>query len=562
MSFKNFLSFSEYNTNYMEFVAFNDCLYDEYLVEGRRRQIELPSFVSPEEAEHYAAFAKERRDAPWGGGKNRWKDWFSKNPKIDKSDLVGDTEEEPTTADPDPAGEDEPKKKAKPKTKTGSLEGLNHEVLQRTLGDKKAFDSYVVHLTPAAQSGFVTCACASDGCRSTCLQTAGNIGALADKTHARLKKTWFLAKEMPHVIQNLVAYIEKLKAKTEAEGKKLVIRMNGTSDIPWEEMRDQEGKSIPERFPDITFYDYTKIAKRVGKTAPNYHLTFSRSEENEPQAIKMLQNGHNVAVVFGPGKVHNREFLSYPKGSTREGQLLLPVVWHGFKVINGDAHDLRFLEEQPKGQPGVVIGLIAKGAASFEHYHQGEQQFKMPDRASFVVMPNDKGITDYPENQEYIAATHALVAKRNASKQNVSGQFGRAKIKYNTEQQMITGMLAGTLPPEEAAKLEKSPQYKRLKGAIDSIRSYCAKFPSACSRDYLAQASQALLKPTHDPTGERQLPAMPFDMGTLKDIGLVTGRRRDTTQDHEGEFRKWLAARTGQPAPAAPATGRTALPMV
>ena len=73
-----------------------------------------------------------------------------------------------------------------------------------------------------------------------------------------------------------------------------------------------------------------------GRFPSNYSLTFSRSENNEAKCLDVLAKGGNVAVVF----------------RTKE----LPSTWQGYKVVNGDKNDLRFLD--PKG---VVIGLYAKG---------------------------------------------------------------------------------------------------------------------------------------------------------------------------------------------------------
>ena len=74
-----------------------------------------------------------------------------------------------------------------------------------------------------------------------------------------------------------------------------------------------------------------------GSLPSNYHLTFSRSEANEAQALDVLKAGGNVACVFS--------------GS-------LPETYLGFRVINGDESDLRFLDPS-----GVIVGLKAKGKA-------------------------------------------------------------------------------------------------------------------------------------------------------------------------------------------------------
>ena len=89
-------------------------------------------------------------------------------------------------------------------------------------------------------------------------------------------------------------------------------------------------------FPDVQFYDYTKLANR--KDLPsNYRLTFSLAEDNEVQAWAALTLGINIAVVF-----KNR----------------LPENFMGHRVINGNESDLRFLDPM-----GVIVGLKAKGKA-------------------------------------------------------------------------------------------------------------------------------------------------------------------------------------------------------
>ena len=98
---------------------------------------------------------------------------------------------------------------------------------------------------------------------------------------------------------------------------------------------------MADEFPDVQFYDYTKLPKPELRIRPNYALTFSYSGHNLPDAPDALAHGVNVAVVF----------------AVRKG-FELPETWNGYRVIDGDLHDLRFLD--PKG---VVVGLRAKGRA-------------------------------------------------------------------------------------------------------------------------------------------------------------------------------------------------------
>jgi len=118
-------------------------------------------------------------------------------------------------------------------------------------------------------------------------------------------------------------------------GLKPAVRINGTSDLP------QIARTMAREFPNVQFYDYTKIPRPELRVLPNYHLTFSYTGHNDADAMGALANGVNVAVVF----------------DTRRGYEL-PEEWRGYRVVDGDLHDLRFTDAV-----GVVVGLRAKGAA-------------------------------------------------------------------------------------------------------------------------------------------------------------------------------------------------------
>ena len=126
------------------------------------------------------------------------------------------------------------------------------------------------------------------------------------------------------------------------------VRLNGTSDIAWEKFRvTVDGvsyRNIMDAFPDVSFYDYTKVlGRKLALATPNYHLTFSLAESNDFLAVKALAEGYNVAVVM---RVKRR---ADPK----------PAVWGGYPVIDGDRDDIRFMD--PKG--GHIVALFPKGKA-------------------------------------------------------------------------------------------------------------------------------------------------------------------------------------------------------
>jgi hypothetical protein len=124
-----------------------------------------------------------------------------------------------------------------------------------------------------------------------------------------------------------------------------VFRLNGTSDLAFEKYEvvrnGQLFRNIFTAFPEVTFYDYTKILGRKVAEIPNYSLTFSAADGNDNDVAKAITQGYNVATVFGIKKT-----------------LPMPETYMGIPVFNGDESDLRFLD--PKG---VIVGLYAKGKA-------------------------------------------------------------------------------------------------------------------------------------------------------------------------------------------------------
>jgi hypothetical protein len=246
--------------------------------------------------------------------------------------------------------------KLKPKVRSYSLltdEAANTKTSKNARSEK--YQSAILHLAPSDLSGIInTCPGASEGCRQACLNSAGRGGLVTEAKplntvqQARVRRTSDLAKKPDVFFNHLHKDINKIVKIAQKENKHPVVRLNGTSDLDWAKFRPAiwGGKNVFEAFPNVQFYDYTKMPGHVLKnTHPNYHLTFSRSEKNESLAKNMLAKGHNVAVVFG-GKA-------------------LPKTYLGRPVISGDNDDLRFLD--PKDMGGYVIGLTAKGDAKSDH---------------------------------------------------------------------------------------------------------------------------------------------------------------------------------------------------
>ena len=201
-------------------------------------------------------------------------------------------------------------------------------------GEAMGYMTFIMHLAPSTLSGYNTCPMASKGCAAACLNTAGR-GRFTATQEARIRKTRWFFEDRPTFMAQLVKDIQAAIRKAERETMIPVFRLNGTSDIRWENVPVGGRRNIMEMFPSQTFYDYTKLQNRVN-LPPNYHLTFSRSEENYTAVDTMMAQGYNTAIVFDT----------------------LPAVYNGYKVIDGTETDLRFLD--PKN---VIVGLLAKGKA-------------------------------------------------------------------------------------------------------------------------------------------------------------------------------------------------------
>ena len=204
-------------------------------------------------------------------------------------------------------------------------------------GEKKGYLSFVLHLAPADLSGKEVCPKRTAGCTAACLNTAGRGGIIkkGETTNkiqeARIRRTKMFFDNRPQFFSDLISDIQSAIRYAAKKGLTPVIRLNGTSDIAWEKF------DIIQSFPDVQFYDYTKVRGRKVSHLKNYHLTFSKADGNDMDVRLAASAGMNVAVVF------KKE---------------LPTTYLGRQVVNGDETDLRFLD--PKG---VIVGLKAKGKA-------------------------------------------------------------------------------------------------------------------------------------------------------------------------------------------------------
>ena len=223
-------------------------------------------------------------------------------------------------------------------------------------GDGSEYLTAILYMTPwkvmVEGKQYNSCPMAEQAnCVDACLYTAGR-GAFNNVQAARMRKTEWFYRDREGFMDQLVQDIRKFEAYCVKRGIQPCVRLNGTTDIRWETIHvsnveidginyAEDGKNVFDWFPNVQFYDYTKISNRKTKGIFNYHLTWSYSGANTDYAAKLqdaLDNGMNAAVVF-------RKEYKQPK-------------WRGINVTDGDKDDLRFLDPS-----NSIVALYAKGKA-------------------------------------------------------------------------------------------------------------------------------------------------------------------------------------------------------
>lgn len=200
---------------------------------------------------------------------------------------------------------------------------------------------YTIYLAPAKMSGYEVCPMRTDECTKLCLNESGQ-NRMSVKTNqiniSRIKKTKLFFEQREFFMRWVIEEIKQGQRKSKELGYHYSVRLNNTSDISPESFYiDVDGKKLNllQLFPDVQFYDYTKVPNRVKLKMkyPNYDLTFSFSGNNMKDCMTMLDNEIRVAMVFDK----------------------VPKTYLGRKVIDGDVYDMRYRDDT-----NVIVGLKFK----------------------------------------------------------------------------------------------------------------------------------------------------------------------------------------------------------
>jgi hypothetical protein len=261
------------------------------------------------------------------------------------------------------------------------------------LSYKNGTMTYCLYLAPAnmagrtKRGGRINVCPNSKYCREFCLNGSGHNKAAQleqiDKgnkvtessvNRSRIKKTRLFYNDRDTFMHLLIHELKRYQKSAIDKEMAFSVRLNGTSDLSPILFKDPEtGLNILELFPNVQFYDYTKVASRAKlmQQYSNYDLTLSYNGYNWNECEKFLKAGGKVAVVFYDEK--------------------LPKYFAGYKVVDGNLYDMRYLD--PKG---CVVGLHYHKTAADYYVDPKDniRKFRVPD-TPFVVKVNDPRIEWY-----------------------------------------------------------------------------------------------------------------------------------------------------------------------
>jgi hypothetical protein len=211
---------------------------------------------------------------------------------------------------------------------------------------KKAFKYkelvYTIYFAPARSCGYEVCPGRTRECTAACLNMSGHNRMDMKKemiNKSRIKKTRLFFEEREFTVRWIIEEITNGIMKANRMGYEFSVRLNNTSDISPEEFYIYDNgikKNLLQLFPEIMFYDYTKVPERIALLPkyPNYDLTYSFNGYNMNICLGMLRRNVRVAIVFNG---------------------VLPDTFMGHPVINGDLYDMRY-----KDDTNVITGLHYK----------------------------------------------------------------------------------------------------------------------------------------------------------------------------------------------------------
>ena len=222
--------------------------------------------------------------------------------------------------------------------------------------EKSKIKTFLLHLAPSKQSGIINVCPNALNCAKLCLHHSGSPLYYSSKIKSRINKTYAYSESPNDFINLLILNIIRNLRKY----KDIAIRLNGTSDILWENIplfidaslsnfifekfnysiNSGYYENIFEIFKNesyLRFYDYSKMKRDYNliRKYNNYHITFSfdgaSNKKNIDLCFDAMDNFVNIASVINIKKSEYipNEFKSNVFNKT-------------FKTFDGDMDDERF----------------------------------------------------------------------------------------------------------------------------------------------------------------------------------------------------------------------------
>ena len=185
-------------------------------------------------------------------------------------------------------------------------------------------------------------------CHVECLVSSGMLGMRTQQL-AMISRTLYYIHFRKEFLDQLRLEINKGYKK---HGANFAVRLNGTSDINW--------KDIIGEFPNVQFYDYSKLRGMVKKNPnKNHHYTFSGSmysDYSRKELKQAIDEGLNIAIAFNT-KESKQDTLRIPK-----------KIFNNKPLISFDDTDVRFKDKQ-----GSVGYLRRKGSNIKQRLNDNKQ---------------------------------------------------------------------------------------------------------------------------------------------------------------------------------------------
>lgn len=197
-------------------------------------------------------------------------------------------------------------------------------------GESLGYLTGILYLQPNAQ----LCPASTPACRAACLVGAGR-GRFDNVQKARAEKTASFHADHVAFGTAVTEAVEALCRKANRVGLRPAVRLNGTSDIAPIVFADAYAAA---RDLGAVSYEYTK---RRDVTRVESHTTYSLAAPDSP-------------IVEGQA---NAQVFDIQRGKP------LPAEYRGYRVIDGDTHDLRFLDRDQHGLGAgetYIVGLRLK----------------------------------------------------------------------------------------------------------------------------------------------------------------------------------------------------------